>query len=895
MTEPARPDPDALLAAVQREEEKSTRAKLKIFFGMAAGVGKTFAMLQAAQELRRRGVNVVVGYVETHGRAETEALLAGLTILLRQKLQYRGVELEEMDLDAILKLKPEYVLVDELAHTNVEGARHRRRFQDVLELLDHGINVYTTLNVQHVESLIDAVEQITKINIHETVPDSVLDRADEIELIDLSPEDLLKRLAEGKVYTPERSQVAIQNFFRKGNLTALREIALRKTAERVGMDLQEYMQSRRIEGPWKTVERLMVAVGPSPYSEQLIRWTRRLAATMEAPWVAVYVRTSKPLSEPEEKRLKQNMALARELGAELVTTSDEDVVQALVRVARQKNVTQIVAGKSQSPRWLNFMRRGTLVDRLIAQSSGIDVYVVNSDLSASGRRRHFVPQPPSSWRHYLSATAIVTLVSTLCYLAGAIIDYRSVGMFLLFTVSLLALFVDRGPILISAALSATIWNFFFIPPRFTFHIYSFADVLMVLMYFLIALVGGALTGRIRAREITVRRREGQTTALYHLAEKINHARNLDEILRAAQQQIDDTFKVDAAFFLPEAVQTISRAAHPASSFVSSSQKEWSVASWVFQNRKPAGRGTQTLPFAEGAYFPLLTTNGAVGVIAIRGGDERQLTLEQEALLQTFLHQIALAVEREILRTGAEQARLLAESERLHKTLLNSISHELRTPLATITGAASSMMDAKTAAKESLRSLLVGDIYAAAQRLNRLVKNLLDMTRLESGMLKPNLEWCDIADLHNVVIRNLRTELALHQIKTETAPNLPLVRLDFVLMEQALANLVLNAAQYSPAGTTITLHAEVNEKDMVIKIEDDGPGFPVESLPFIFDKFFRLPKSKTGGVGLGLSIARGFVDAHGGAITAENRDGGGARFVIRLPLAMVPVTPDLLEI
>ncbi len=445
---------------------------------------------------------------------------------------------------------------------------------------------------------------------------------------------------------------------------------------------------------------------------------------------------------------------------------------------------------------------------------GIDVYVVNSDLTAGERHRHFVPQLHSSWQQHLSATAIVILVSTLCYFAGAIIDYRSVGMFLLFTVSLLALFVDRGPILISAALSATIWNFFFIPPRFTFHIDSFSDILMVLMYFLIALVGGTLTGRVRAREITVRRREGQTTALYHLAEEINHAKNLDEILHAAQRRTSDTFKVQVAFFLPEGMETISRMPHPASISTPSPQKEWSVALWVFQNRKPAGRGTQTLPFADGTYFPLLTTNGAVGVIGIHSTEERQLTLEQEGLLQTFLHQIAIAIEREILRSTAEQARLLSESERLHRTLLNSISHELRTPLATITGASSSLIESKTAANASMRSLLSGDIYAAAQRLNRLVKNLLDMTRLESGMLKLNLEWCDAADLISVVIRNLKAEMAFHHTKIETASDLPLVRIDFVLMEQALANLLLNAAQYSPAGTTITLRADANEKQMI---------------------------------------------------------------------------------
>jgi two-component system sensor histidine kinase KdpD len=891
MTEIFRPDPDALLAAVKREEEKESRARLKIFFGMAAGVGKTYAMLHAAHELKERGLNVVAGYVETHGRAETQELLAGLTLVPRLKIKYRGVEWEEMDLDAILKSKPDYVLVDELAHTNVEGARHKKRYQDVLELLDHGINVYTTLNVQHVESLVDTVQQITGITVQETVPDSVLDRADEIELIDLPPEELLKRLAEGKVYTAERSQVAIQNFFRKGNLTALREIVLRKTAERVGIDLQEYMQAHRIEGPWKTVERLMVAVGASPYSEQLIRWTRRIAATMEAPWIAVYVQTSRGLTQNQQYRLRQNIALARELGAELMTTVDEDVAKALIRVAQQKNVTQIVVGKSPPKSFWEALRGGSLVDRLIADSGGIDIYVVQSDASFGERTRPQAPLFESNLQQYLYACGAVVLVSALCYLASAIIDYRAVGMFLLFTVSLLALLVGRGPILIAAALSAFIWNFFFIPPRFTFHIHAFSDALMVGMYFIIALVGGELTARIRGRELAVRRREQQATALYNLAKELNRATSLDEMVRTAEHEIGVTFNARVGCFLPQTPDKLAAVPHPASTFTPKSEKEWSVALWVYQNRRPAGRGTNTLPFAEAVYFPLLTGDAVVGVIGIAPLLSKAFTLEQEGLLQTFLHQIAVALERERLRAAAEQAQVLAASERLYKTLLNSISHGLRTPLAAITGASTSLLENHTAENAERRTLLVSDIYSAGQRLNRLVKNLLDMTRLESGMLKLNLEWCDANDLVNVVMRNLAKELASRKIHLQLAPELPLVRMDFVLLEQALANILLNAAQHTLAGTTITIRTAVADQQLAFIVEDEGGGFPAGTLAHIFDKFYRAPKTKTGGTGLGLSIARGFVEAHGGAISAENRLEKGARFIIRLPAADSPPPPE----
>lgn len=891
MNASSRPDPDTLLAAIQREEQKEARGKLKIFFGMVAGVGKTYAMLQAAQALKERGVNLLAGYIETHGRAETQELLQNLPVVPRLQVQYRGVTLEEMDLDAILRLNPDYVLVDELAHTNVEGSRHQKRYQDVLELLDHGINVYTTLNVQHVESLVDNVQQITGVAVHETVPDSVLDRADEIELIDLPPEELLARLAEGKVYTPERSAIAVQNFFRKGNLTALREIALRKTAERVGMDLQEYMRVHSVTGPWKTVERLMVAIGASPYSEQLIRWTRRIAATMEAPWIATYVKTSQPLTESEEKRLKQNMALARDLGAELVTTVDAEVATALIRVAQQKNVTQIVVGKSLSASWWSRLRGGSLVDRLIADSGGIDVYVVQSDAASDTKSQPAALRLGSSGLQYFAACSAIIVAALLCAWAATIIDYRAVGMFLLFTVSVLALLVGRGPIFVAAALSAFIWNFFFIPPLFTLQIHSVADALLVSMYFIIALVGGELTARVRGREIAVRRREEQALALYTLAKELNRAQTLDEMMRVAEHEIGVTFNARVGCFLAVTPNQLAATPHAASTFTPKSEKEYSVARWVFQNRRPAGRDTNTLPFAEAVYYPLLTGDEIVGVIGIAPLLQRPLTSEQEGLLQTFLHQIAIAVGREVLRTTAEQAHVLAASERLHKTLLNSISHELRTPLATITGASTSLLEMNTAENAERRTVLVEDIYSAAQRLNRLVRNLLDMTRLESGMLKLNLEWCDVNDLVNVVLRQLAKELASHKIVLQLVPELPLVRLDFVLMEQALANILLNAAQHTPVGTAITLRAAVTGKELVFVIEDEGPGFPPEALEHIFEKFYRLPKTKTGGTGLGLSIARGFVEAHGGAISAENGLDHGARFIIRLPLAEAPPTQE----
>ncbi len=883
MNEPLRPDPDELLAAVEREEKKEARGKLKIFFGMAAGVGKTYAMLQTAHQLKERGVDVVAGMVETHGRAETQELLDGLTVISRRKLAYRNVELEEMDLDAIIQRRPEYALVDELAHTNVEGSRHQKRYQDVFELLDHGINVYTTLNVQHVESLVDTVKQITGIAVHETVPDSVLDRADEIEVIDLPIDELLNRFEDGKVYAPERSQIAVQNFFRKGNLTALREIALRKTAERVGMDLQEYMQAHHIAGPWKTTQRLLVAVGGSPYSEQLIRWTRRLATMLEAPWIAVSVQTAQKPTEAEEKRLKQNIALARELGAELVTTVDVDIVAALVRVAREKNVTQIVVGKSRSNPFADLIRGGSLVNRLIAESGEIDVYVVHSEAISATSEKKPAFRFRSTLQQYLFACGVVIVVSALCSIATAIIDYRAVGMFLLFTVTVLALFVGRGPILAAAGLSAVIWNFFFIPPLFTFYIHSFTDALLVGMYFIIALVGGVLTARVRARELAMRHREEHTTALYALAKEINNAKSSEDILRVTEQHIGRILNARVGCFLPAQPGGNSLASHPANTFTPKSEKEWSVALWVYQNLRPAGRGTTTLPFAEAAYFPLLTTQRAIGVMGIASFWKRPFTIEEEGLLQTCLHQIAIAIEREILRTAAERANMLTESERLHKTLLNSISHELRTPISAILGASDALLDGSASQRAEVKNELLGEIHVAAERLNRLVENLLDMSRLESGLIKPKLDWCDLRDVINGAAKDLKSKLAGRTLSIEVPTDTPLVKLDFGLMERALSILLDNACEHTPPGSAIEIHVECSESDCVIMISDNGPGLPGEALDKIFEKFYRVNGAKTGGVGLGLSIARGFVEAHKGKLPVANREEGGARFTIRLPI------------
>ncbi len=883
MSDEYRPDPDRLLAAIQKDSARQKRGKLKIFFGMAAGVGKTYAMLQAAHQRLTEGVDVVVGYIETHGREETEAVLGDMEIIPRQMLLYRGTQMPEMNLDAVLARQPELVLVDELAHTNVPGARHTKRYQDIIELLEAGIDVWTTVNVQHFESRADAVRQITGITVHERVPDSILDLADEIELIDLAPEDLRKRLAEGRVYTPERIDVAANNFFRTGNLTALREMALRLTAEHVDHQLQDYMQLKRIAGPWKSGDRLLVAVGPSPFSQQLIRWTRRMAYNLEAPWLAVYVETAQELAPSAQERLAANLELARSLGGEIVTAADVTVVSGLLRLAHQRNVTQIVIGKPAHSR-SGWFSKPTAVDTLIRNSGEIDVYVVTGNRSEEtpAPSRRFHPEIHSDWRQYLWSlvvVAVVTAINLLLVDTLPWVGYQVVGLTELMAVLLIAIYIGRGPALLAAAASAVSWNFLFIEPRLTFAVSQVQDTILLVMYFAIALFTGNLTARLRHQERQARYSAERMMALYTLAHEISTAVDMDHVLRTAVNQLGQVFDADVAVMLSHG-KDLARQPHPCST-LTVNDKDYGVALWSYQHGAPAGLFTDTLPSASAQYLPLLTPDRIVGVIGIYR--KQRLTFDQDVLLQTFISQISLVVERELLDESAEQTMMLRESERLYTTLLNSISHELRTPIATITGAASSLLDPIAGQDKAARSELTQDIQSAAERLNRLVENLLDMSRLESGRLALNPEWCDMGDIISVAVSRLKTCLADRPVDIRLVQDLPLIRVNFGLIEQAVVNLLDNICRYTPASTPIMIKAAHRRGSLQVRIADRGPGIPPDDLERIFDKFYRLPGSATGGTGLGLSIARGLVQAHGGTLKAENNVEGGLSFILSFPL------------
>jgi two-component system sensor histidine kinase KdpD len=864
MSETERPSPDDLLAQIKREESQSARGKLKIFFGMSPGVGKTYAMLQGARQKQTEGCEVVVGIVETHGRKETEALLDGMPIMPRTPVEYRGTTLNEMDLDAILTWHPGLAVVDELAHTNAPESRHPKRYQDVLELLDAGINVYTTLNVQHVASRSDTVRQITGVAISETVPDSIVDLADEIVLVDLTPEQLRSRLAEGKVYLGERAAWAADNFFRESNLTALREMALRIVAEHVDRSLRGIMSDERIAGPWKSGDRLLVAVSASPYSERLIRYTRRLASSMEASWIVANIERPRALSTQEQTRLTRYLALARQLGAEVVSTPGNDVGETLLRLARQHNVTQIVIGKPLGSRWRNVWKPDVL-QWLIRKSGNIDIHMIPAEemvpLQHPSLEERFARAP---WRGFGWALLITAGVTIFSLAVSGYTGYSAVALFYLLAVVLAGTRLRRGPTLFLAALSAILWNFLFVPPRFTFYISRFQDFMMFGAYFIVALVVGHLATQLREREQAERRREERATALYRLTRALASSRDRDEALPKVLDLIRNFFKADTAIWLRDADGLLR---HPASTFAPSSKDE-SVAVWALRRRQLAGKSTDTLPDAESLHVPLVTGDRAEGVLSVRL--DSPPTLEQRELLEACAAQVALFLNKERLLEESRAIQITRQSQRLQKALFDSVSHELKTPLAAMSVALQQPQPDRA------------ELQQAVGRLTRTVDHLLDATRLESGLLQPVREWCDPVEILREAVA--RAGLKEGSVKITAAKNLPMISVDARLIAQALLTLLSNAAAYGSDAKSIEATVAQEQSTIVFSIADRGMGLASGEENKIFEKFYRGPATPAGGLGLGLSIARQLIEAHGGEIIARNREGGGALFSIRLPLS-----------
>ncbi len=890
MSEPIRPDPDELLAAIKKDEDKSKSGRLRIFFGMAAGVGKTYAMLKAAQERLKEGVDVIIGTVDTHHRTETEMLLAGLPLIPRKKTTYKNTVLEEMDIDAILARRPQLVLVDELAHTNVPGSRHPKRWHDVVELLDAGIDVYSTVNVQHIESRKESVESITEIKIRETVPDSLLERACQIILIDIAPAELLKRLREGKVYLGDMAEAAARSFFKEDRLTALREISLRLTAEKVDNELQDMMAVKETDTAWKTTERLMVAVSHSPYSEGLIRAARRLAFSMEAPWVAVHVDTGIVLSDQDKATLAKNLSLVRELGGELISTADVDIAQALKRIALQRQITQLIVGRP-TRRWIRDMfQGGTILDRLVRESGSFDVHILRQE-SRPGIASKGLPklEYKSGIQVYGVIFGAVVTIALMSGLLLPFIGYRAVGFIFLLTTLIMGMFVSIGPILAAAVMSALIWDFFFIPPHGTFWISAPEDLAMCGAYLLVAVITGTLTNRIRRRERMLRLREERTRVLYDIVQTMAAGHDRQELMSRTAEKLGAVLDGECTIAPSNQEQRLERQTYPSHEWCRD-DKEWAVAQWAFEHGKVAGWATDTLPSAAGVYIPLKGTSETVGILAYHPRGKVRLLQEEEGLLFTVARQLAISLERELLKERSRQAERLAESEKLYQTILNSVSHEIRTPLTAIIGFTSALRSDRLNTDPEQRLQILNELNGNAERLNNVVTNLLDLSRLNSGLPGLKKDWHDINDLIAVALGEMQKLLYNHPVAIRSAENLPLVRVEFGLFKQAIINILSNTAAYTPPGTALELEIKAVGNEMVVRISDKGPGIPVESLPHLFDKFYRVPSTPSGGTGIGLAIVKAIIELHGGSVGAANNPDGGACFSLILPLEKQPDLP-----
>jgi two-component system sensor histidine kinase KdpD len=887
-----RRDPEELLRQVQEQERRAQRGKLVVFFGAAPGVGKTYAMLEAARTERDLKRDVVIGIVETHGRYDTGALVIGLEMLGRRKIVHRGVSIDEFDLDAALARRPGLLLVDELAHTNAPGSRHAKRWQDVEELLDAGIDVYTTVNVQHIESLNDVVAQITGVVVRETVPDRILEDATEVRLIDLPPDELIERLGEGKVYVPDQAQRAVESFFRKGNLIALRELALRLTAERVDAQMRVYKAEHGIQNVWAAGERILVGVSPSPASARLVRAARRMVGSLHAKWVAVYVETpaSLRLSAADRERLAENLRLAEQLGAETVTLDGESAAEETIRYARAHNVTKIVVGKPTHARWRDIFGRSFL-DEIVRSSGDIDVYVITGEAGEPRARPAAEPpsRPATEWSSYGAAVAIVALSTVAAWFVFGRGRLAETVMIYLLGIIVVAMRFGYGPSLSATVLSVLAIDYIFVLPYFSFSVANFQHVVTFGVMFVVAVVISSLATRIRAQTAAAQSRERRTASLYGMTRELAGTRAIAGLCAVAVQHLSELFDARVAILVPGGDRQLTNLTVGDRAFVPD-EKDRGVAEWVWGHDKPAGLSTDTLPASNALFIPLREARGRVGVLGIAPSDGRRFVdPEQRALLDVFASQVATALERARLGDEAQSAQLQVEAERLRSSLLSSVSHDLRTPLSIITGAASALLQSPgdLAEASARRRDLTEQIYEEAERLNRLVRNLLDMTKIAAGAVKVAKEWQPVEEVVGAALGRMEKQLEDRAIDVVLPPGLPLVPIDGLLIEQVLINLLENAVKYSPPKSPLQIAARADGATVVVSVADRGPGIPGDLSDKIFEKFFRIPERRVGGAGLGLAICRGIIEAHGGRIWVEAREGGGSAFAFTLPIEGTP--------
>ncbi len=895
-----RPDPDQLLAVVQEQEARSQRGKLKIFFGANAGVGKTFTMLEDAQRRKAAGADVVIGYVEPHGRVETERLLAGLEHL-PLLVDESGISgRSEFNLNAALERRPQLLLVDELAHTNLEGVtpppRHEKRWQDIEEVLDSGIDVYTTLNVQHLESLNDVVTQITGVQQRETLPDRFFEEADEVELIDLPPDDLLQRLQVGKVYVPDQAQRAMESFFRKGNLIALRELALRKTADRVDQAMREYRKQEAVHRPWGTRERLLVCVGPDEQAEGLVRAGKRMADGSGAEWLVVYVETPDllRLSEAERNRRIALMRLAESLGAETITLGGSSAVAEILEYARTRNVTRIVAGKPNRRNWLNVWRSPvSTTTQLIRRSGEFDVVVVGRDERLAGRGPGPVgpstadTAPPSQkqrWPEYVAAVGATVAATALCWFVFPMFESANLAMVYLLAAAIVAVRYGRVPATITSVLNVLAFDFVFVPPFYSFAVSDVQYLLTFVIMLIVALIIGQLNASVRLQAKVAGHRERRTALLYAMSRKLTVARDRKAMEHAAISHVSEVFDCTTALMFPDRNGRVflGRERHSQDSLMAA---DLGAAQWAFDHGKAAGLGTDTLAGSEVTYVPLIGAQHTLGVLAARPRNRRRIMLpEQFRLLETFAAQVALALERSELADQAQAADIRAETEGVRNSLLASLSHDLRTPLAALVGGTVTLAERMEDLKSEERRSLANTVRRAAMDVSDHVTSMLDLVRLESGAIRLRLDLYEIDEIIATVLHRLQDRLQAHRIVMEMPAGLPALSIDGKLIEQVIENIIDNAIKYTPPGSEIRIKASATDDQMEITIADNGPGFEDIVPETLFRKFERGKKEgAVGGIGLGLAICRAIVELHKGRIWAEERQPHGAEIHVVLPL------------
>src|SRR5277367_3781697 len=904
-----RPDPDLLLAKVKQQEAQARRGKLRIYFGSAAGVGKTYAMLIAARKVASEGRTVLVGVVETHGRVETAALLEGLEVLPPRTVVYRGKSLGEFDLDAALLRHPDLILIDELAHSNVPGMRHPKRWQDVDELLAAGIDVFSTLNVQHLESLNDVVGGITNVRVWETVPDKVFDAADEVVLVDIPADELLARLKAGKVYIPQQAAHAANHFFRKGNLMALRELALRRTADRVEGDVQAYRANQSIEPVWKTATALLTCVGPDAAAERVVRAAALLASQLNADWHAIYVETPdlQRLKPAKREKILANLNLAQELGAITAVIANAQIAESIIAYARKNNLSKLVIGRDPVRRLWPWQRSSG--QKLAMLAPDIDLIEIGRAEKPGQDRRE--PEHPSALpdvesnerrqskrlRYLWAAIACIGVTLLALPLAAHFENSNIVAIFIL-TVVLIAVRLGRGPAALAAVLSVFAFDFFFVPPRFSFAVSDVQYLLTFCIMLAVGLITGQLTAGLRFQARVASHREERAGSLYEIARDLSGAVQVEQVVNISDESIQRTFRASAALLLPDAGGRLivntprTDAKRPGTALT----VELGTAQWAFDKGQPAGFGTDTLPGSEVLYIPLRAPTQARGVLAVKANNRRLLRIpEQRQLLDTFAALIAIALERVHYVGVAQDALLKMESERLRNSLLAALSHDLRTPLTVLVGLAESLTltAPKLSAEQSETAQAIQD---EARRMSTMVSNLLDMARIESGEVTLNLQWQPLEEVVGAALEAARGMLQRHTVVVQLPRDLPLVKIDAVLIERVLVNLLENVSKYTPPGSTVTLSAEVIGDRLSVSVADNGPGLPSGQEEAVFQKFTRGEReSSTPGVGLGLSICRAIIESHQGRIVAANRLGGGARFTFTLPLGNPPAPAPAPEI